>query len=90
MPPGRPGIVPGALAHFAISVVVGETFGRVLPTRHSRRWGAAAGAGVGIVGVGIIGRRYPSIRELPFGPQLADNVAFGIIFAAVADRPAHY
>jgi hypothetical protein len=40
---------------------------------------------MGLVGVGVIGRRLVAIRELPFSPQLADNVAFGIIFALVAD-----
>jgi hypothetical protein len=86
IPPGRPGIVRGAAAHFAISAAVGEALGRLVPSRHSMMWAAAGGAGVGIVGVGIIGRRLPGIRDLPLGPQLADNVAFGIIFAAVADR----
>jgi hypothetical protein len=42
---------------------------------------------MGLVGVGVIGRRFPAIRDLPFGLQLADNVAFGVIFAFVADRP---
>jgi hypothetical protein len=42
---------------------------------------------MGLIGAGVVGRRFPAIRELPFGPQLADNVAFGIIFAVVADRP---
>jgi hypothetical protein len=42
---------------------------------------------MGLIGAGIIGRRFAEIRDLPFGRQLADNVAFGIIFAVVADRP---
>jgi hypothetical protein len=86
VPPGQPGVITGAAAHFAISAVVGEAFGRLLPARHSLTWGAAGGAAVGIVGVGIIGSRYPGIRDLPLGPQVADNIAFGVIFAAVADR----
>jgi hypothetical protein len=41
---------------------------------------------MGLVGVGLIGRRFSAIRELPFAPQIADNIAFGVIFALVADR----
>jgi hypothetical protein len=43
---------------------------------------------MGLIGAGVVGRRFPAIRALPFGRQLADNVAFGIIFAVVADRPS--
>jgi hypothetical protein len=42
---------------------------------------------MGLIGVGIIGRRFAAVRALPFGRQLADNVAFGVIFAVVADGP---
>jgi hypothetical protein len=42
---------------------------------------------MGFVGAGLVGRRFVAMRELPFGPQLADNIAFGVIFALVADRP---
>jgi hypothetical protein len=42
---------------------------------------------MGLVGAGLVGRRFPAIRDLPFGLQLADNAAFGVIFAFVADRP---
>jgi hypothetical protein len=86
VPPGRPNLTAGAVAHFAISAAAGEVFGRFLPVRHSLAWGAAGGAVMGVVNVGLIGRRFPAIRALPFGRQVADNVAFGVIFAAVADR----
>lgn len=86
VPPGRPGLAAGAVAHVAISAVAGEVFGRFLPARHSLAWGAAGGAAMGLLNVGLIGRRFPAIRALPFGRQVADNVAFGVIFAAVADR----
>jgi hypothetical protein len=86
LPPARPNLVGGAVAHFAISAAAGELFGRLLPVRHSVAWGAAGGTVMGLVNVGLIGRRFPAIRALPFGRQVADNVAFGVIFAAVADR----
>jgi hypothetical protein len=85
--PGRPNLIVGAATHFGISVVFGQVLGRFLPLRRSALWGAAAGAAMGLIGAGIIGRRFPAIRDLPVGRQLADNVAFGIIFTVVADRP---
>jgi len=87
VPPGRPNVIVGAATHFGISAAFGQALGRFLPLRRSPLWGAAAGAAMGLIGVGIIGRRFPAIRGLPFGRQIADNVAFGIIFAVVADRP---
>jgi hypothetical protein len=86
IPPGRPNLLTGVAGHFAISTAAGEVFGLFLPQRHSVAWGAAGGAVMGLVNVGLIGRRFPAIRELPFGRQVADNIAFGVIFAVVADR----
>jgi hypothetical protein len=87
MPPGKPGLVRGVIAHFVVSVLVGEVLARVLPDRHPVCWGAGAGLGIGLFNVGVVGRRFPAIRALPLGPQLADNVAFGALFAAVVERP---
>jgi hypothetical protein len=87
VPPGRPNLIVGAAMHVGISPAFGQALGRFLPQRRSALWGAAGGAAMGLIGAGVIGRRFSEIRELPFGRQLADNVAFGIIFAVVADRP---
>ena len=85
--PGTPGLVRGALAHGAISLVVSGALGVTLPRRHSITLGALAGLAIGWVNLGMIApRRYPVIAALPLGPQLADNAAFGAIFAAAA-RP---
>jgi hypothetical protein len=92
LPPGRPGVLRGALAHAAISVVMGELLLRALPNgdllngRLTRRLGAGALAGLamGAVNVGLIGRQFDEIRALPLGPQLADNVAFGVVIAALS------
>jgi hypothetical protein len=86
VPPGRPGFVRGAIVHVGISVTFGEALARALPRRRSIVWGATAGLAIGVVNVGLIGRRFPAIAALPLIPQLADNTAFGAVFAAVADR----
>jgi hypothetical protein len=86
LPPGRPGVARGAAAHGAVSVVMGELLARVLPRRPSLVRAAAAGLLMGVLNVGLVGRRFPSIRALPLLPQIADNIAFAVVLAAVADR----
>jgi hypothetical protein len=86
VPPGRPGLARGAIIHAAISATCGELLARTLPARRSAAWGAGAGLAIGVVNVGLIGRRFPAIRALPLIPQLADHVAFGVVFALVVDR----
>ena len=88
VPPRRPGLLAGALTHFAISGAAGQALGRMLPRRHSFLWGAILGTAMGLAGPGLVGRRVAAVAALPFGPQLADNIAFGLIFAVVADRPS--
>jgi hypothetical protein len=85
--PPRPGLVRGALMHGVISVAAAEALGAALPREHSVAWGTVAGFGMGVVNLGVIARwRYPALAALPLGAQLADNAAFGALFAAVADR----
>ena len=86
LPPGRPSFVRGAVIHVGISVLCGEALARALPERRSTLWGATAGLLLGVVNVGMIGRRFPAIAALPLVPQLADNVAFGAVFAFIVDR----
>src|SRR5581483_4011395 len=78
VPPGRPGLVTGVAVHGVISLAAGEALGVVVPEHRSVVWAGLVGLVMGAVNVGIIGRRYPAIRSLPLGPQLADNMAFGV------------
>jgi hypothetical protein len=86
VPPGRPDLIRGALLHVGISVLCGEGLARMVPERNSVIWGAGAGLVIGVINVGVIGRRFPAIAALPLVPQLADNVAFGAVFAFLVDR----
>ena len=85
VPPGRPSLFKGAAAHVGISLAMAELLARSLPETHAVAWGASGGLAMGVVNVGIIGRRFPDIRALPLLPQLADNVAFGVVFAVAVD-----
>jgi hypothetical protein len=86
VPPGRPAFGRGVVVHLGISMVCGEALARTLPRDHSALWGAAAGFVIGVINVGVIGKAFPAIRDLPLMPQLADNVMFGTVFALVLDR----
>ncbi len=46
--------------------------------RGARR-GALAGLAIAALDLGVVGRRFPRVRALPLGPQLADHVAFGAV-----------
>jgi len=86
-PPGRPGLVRGATIHVVISLAVAELLGFALPRERSVIWGAFGGLLLGVVNLAVIAPRfYPLIAELELAPQIADNIAFGVVFAAVADR----
>jgi hypothetical protein len=43
------------------------------------RTGVAAGLAIAALDLGVVGRRFPRLRALPVGPQLADHAAFGAI-----------
>jgi hypothetical protein len=65
--------------HSAISVGWGIVLARVLPRRNEAWWGAAAGVAIAVFDLKVIGPRAPKIAALPFGPQLADHIAFGVV-----------
>jgi hypothetical protein len=83
--PGRPSLVRGLLVHTGVSLACGELLAWTLPERRTVLWGAGAGLALGVVNVGVIGRRYPAIATLPLAPQIADNVAFGAILGALLE-----
>jgi hypothetical protein len=86
-PSGRPGFVRGAVVHVVISVGAAEVLGFLLPRERSVAWGALGGLLLGVINLGVIAPRlYPLVAELELAPQIADNIAFGVVFAAVADR----
>ena len=51
--------------------------------------GAAAGLVIAALDLGVLGRRYPRLRELPPGPQLADHLAYGAVVGFVLGRRSH-
>lgn len=68
--------------HLGISLGWAIVLAAVLPRRRTVLAGAVGGLAIAALDLGVVGQRFPRIRELPLGPQLADHVAFGLTVAA--------
>jgi hypothetical protein len=75
-----------APVHGAISLGWAFVLARALPPRPTLAAGAGAGLAIAALDLGVIGRRFPRIRSLPVGPQLADHIVYGATVAAVLSR----
>lgn len=88
-------LAAGAGAHAVISIGWGTVLAvavRRTPLRRSpTAAGLIAGAAIAALDLGLLahgpaGRRWPLVRALPVGPQVADHLAFGAIAGAVLRR----
>ena len=69
--------------HLVISLGWAIAIQQLLPRKRRVLWGGLFGVGIAILDLRVIGRRYPRIRNLPLGPQIADHVLFGAVVAAL-------
>lgn len=83
-------LAAGAAAHVALSAGWGTVLAMAVRRASlppvltgALAGGAIAAVDLGLVAHGPAGRRWPLIRALPVGPQLADHLAFGVIAGAV-------
>ena len=83
---GSPTVAAGVGVHTALSMGWGVVLATLLPRRRPALWGAAAGAVIAAVDLGIVGRRLPRVRALPLLPQVADHLAYGAAVGAVVGR----
>lgn len=79
-------LLAAAPVHAAVSLSWGVLLAHALPRRNTPAAGAAAGLVIAALDLGIVGRRFPRIRRLPRGPQVADHVAFGATVGWVLAR----
>ena len=70
--------------HLALSLAWTLAFDRA--GVRTARGGALAGLAVAALDLAAIGRRFPRVRALPLGPQLADHAAFGAIAGRLLGR----
>jgi hypothetical protein len=82
----RGSLLAGAVAHGVISLGWTAVLAVLAPPGARARWGAAAAVAVAAVDLKLIGRRFPAIRAMPFGPQVVDHVVFGAVVGWVLDR----
>ncbi|HKY78265.1 MAG TPA: hypothetical protein VJS45_19170 [Acidimicrobiia bacterium] len=83
-------LLSGGIAHVALSLGWGTVLAMAVrrtslsPVAVGLAGGAAIAAiDLGLLAHGPIGRRWPLIRALPVGPQVADHLAFGAIAGVV-------
>jgi hypothetical protein len=72
-------------ASAAVHLTVSLFWASVLPRGLGARRGAFAGLAIAALDLGVLGRRFPHIRELALAPQLADHTFFGATFGALCD-----
>jgi len=82
-------LLPAALvAHAALSLGWTVVLARVLPRRRTALPAVASGLAIAALDLGVVGRRFPRIRELALVPQVLDHVAFAVAVGAVLERRA--
>ena len=72
--------------HLTLSLAWACGIALVAPRRREVPFGAAAGLAIAALDLGVIGRRFPRIRNLRPLPQVADHVAFGLVVGWVLAR----
>jgi hypothetical protein len=72
--------------HLTLSIAWGAVLGVLLPRRRPIAEGAAAGAAIAALDLGVIGRRHRRISALPKPPQVADHLAYGACVGAALSR----
>jgi hypothetical protein len=72
--------------HLTLSLTWACGIALVAPRRREAPFGAAAGLAIAALDLGVIGRRFPRIRNLRPLPQVADHVAFGLVVGWVLAR----
>jgi hypothetical protein len=75
-----------AAAHAALSLGWAVVLAAVLPRRRTLIPATAAGLAIAALDLGVVGRRFPRIRELALVPQILDHVAYAVTVGAVLER----
>jgi hypothetical protein len=90
VPNARPSIrlLAAVPVHASLSLGWGVALSSTLPRHKAALWGALAGAGIVALDLGVFGKRWPAVRDLPTIPQVADHVVYGATVGAVLERLA--
>jgi hypothetical protein len=70
--------------HLCASLGWAAVLTRILPRRRTSLWGGIAGTAIAVIDLRLVGRLlFPHLTSLPFAPQVADHVLFGMTVGAV-------
>lgn len=84
-----PLLIAAIPAHLGISMLWSVVLARVLPRRRTIVAGGVGGLAIAAIDLGLAARRFPRVRALARGPQVADHVVYGLtVGAVVAHRRA--
>lgn len=83
---GKWSLPRGLAAHVGMTLWWTAVLEAALPRRRPVIEGTVAGLAIAALDLGLIGRRFPAIRELDAVPQVLDHVAFGVTVASVGPR----
>jgi hypothetical protein len=72
-----------AIVHLSVSLLWAGVLTAVLPRQHVVIAALIAAAAIAVLDLRIIGSLFPEIYALPFWPQFADHLAWGITAGAV-------
>jgi hypothetical protein len=72
--------------HLGLSLGWGIALATALPRRRTTAAGALGGLVIAALDLGLVGRAFPRVRDLPTPAQVADHVAFGAVVGAVVAR----
>jgi hypothetical protein len=82
-------IAAATFVHLTISLFWAAVLTLTLPRRHTVTAATLAAAAIAVLDLRVIGRLFPEIHALPFWPQFADHLAWGLTVGAVLERRLH-
>lgn len=81
-----PLLAAATAVHLSLSLGWAAVLAALLPRGRELRWSWLAGLAIAALDLGIAARRFPRIRALALGPQVADHLAYAATVAAVLRR----
>jgi hypothetical protein len=79
-------LAAAAVVHVTISFFWAAILAHLLPRRRTVLWAMLAAGAIALLDLRVIGRLFPEIFALPFWPQFADHLAWGLTVGTVLDR----
>jgi deazaflavin-dependent oxidoreductase (nitroreductase family) len=76
-------LAAAVVSHMSLSLGWAVVLAGTLPRQRSALAGAAAGIAIAALDLGLAGRRFERVQQLPTLPQVADHILYGTVVGAV-------